>query len=298
MSSARFASPVERIVQGPVAELGLALLAFADVLDVDDLVLDTACGGRRPRDADRHPDLAPIHAAEAAFVAQDPQFVREHHRAVMSGVVDIVGMDHVVEGATEQRGRVGADQLAQRRVAGDDHTVQPGHGHAHRRVVERAVHGRVQGARREGRHLRSYPRVACGRLWPDPADSDVVTTFVYPQVQMHVHRCVRRPQPDAVAGGAADQPFLSPERGGHRSAAQACGGHAQQAPGAAAHRRAPSRPNVHRVRGEPPRSERGPRGRDVVRLGEEADVRAREVDQGEPGPGGARARATGRRLRD
>ena len=178
--------PGQRIVQGLVAELGLALLAFADVLDMDDLVLETACGGGRPRNTDRHPDVAPIHAADAAFVAHDPQLVREHHRAVVSGIVDVVGVDHVVEGATEQRGRIGADQLSHRRIAGEDHTVQPGHGHAHRRVVERAVHGRVQGARREGRHLPSYPRVACGRLRPDPADSDVVTTFANPQLQMHV----------------------------------------------------------------------------------------------------------------
>ena len=209
--------PGQRIVQGLVAELGLALLAFADVLDVNDLVLDTACGGRRPRDADRHPDVAPIHAAEPAFVAQDPQFVREHHRAVMSRVVDIVGVDHVVEGATEQRSRIGPDQFPQCRIARDDHSVQLRHGDAHRRVLERAVHGRVQGARREGRHLRNYPRVACGRLWPDPAD--VVTPFVYPQLQMHVH--LLRASPISVRPGpqAGLEPGAPPSPTGRRQRA-------------------------------------------------------------------------------
>ena len=219
--------PGQRIVQGLVAEFGLALLAFADVLDVNDLVLGTACGGRCPGDAYRHPDLAPIHAAESAFVAHDPQFVREHHRAVLSGIVHVIGVDHVVQGGTEQRSRIGTDQLAHRRIARDDRTVHLRHDDAHRRVVERAVHGRVHGARCEGRHLRSYPRVTCGRLCRIRR-----TARLSPRSRTRKCRCTCI----GVSTGRSlprrrrcRRPTLphAPERSGNRSAAQACGGHAQ-----------------------------------------------------------------------
>ena len=215
----------------------------------------TACGGGRPGDADRHPDVAPIHAAEATFVAHDPQLVRDHRRAVLSGVVHVVGMDHVVEGATEQRGRVGADQLAQRRVAGDDHTVQPGHGHAHRRVVERAVHGRVQGARREERHLRSYPRVARGRLWPGPADSELTRRSRTRNCRC---TCIGAPTGLSLPPLPEAPPTSPPSRPGARRPPVSGAGLRRPCPAGAGRDGAPSRPV---------QAERAPRPRGAAALG-------------------------------
>jgi hypothetical protein len=52
--------------------------------------------------------------------------------------------------------------------------------------VERTVHGRVQGARREGRHLRSFPPSRPQLAVAGSADSEIDSTFATPQLQMHV----------------------------------------------------------------------------------------------------------------
>jgi hypothetical protein len=101
----------ERIVQGLMAQLGLALLTVGDVLDVDDAI--KVIDGPDPCGADRHPDIVSVPAAQAALMAHDPCSTRPLGGAIALEVVQVVGTDDVEQDCSDQTCRNPTQMLTQ-----------------------------------------------------------------------------------------------------------------------------------------------------------------------------------------
>ena len=92
--------PGQRIVQRLMAQLGLALLAVGDVLDVHDHALELVAGPD-PGGAQRHPELVSIAPPQAAFVAHHPRSLCPLRCAVALETLEVLGVDDVEQDRTE-----------------------------------------------------------------------------------------------------------------------------------------------------------------------------------------------------